>query len=642
MGSPTATNAAAVAKLFTKRVSMELHHCPAFVTRTGTATVRVLDFGQPGLRNPSPVIKDECEFLIEEYLSPSKLRALTKTEDLRQVKVLEMCVDTQDNSLGNFGTHLPSLVQLKLNSSFIASVRDLGTSLTKLQVLWMARCGLKDLDGIPSFSSLKELYVAYNSISDVSPVSMLEHLEVLDLEGNNIDDIVQIHYVALCSKLNTLTLEGNPFCSRQTPGIPEDSNSNYRETVKKLIPHLKYLDDIPVSETCIQSNCTINKDWLIVKEAIKDGISAEDLENLDDSITIGRPASRKHQSCTSQKLSVSQRPHSAGRLSTGSSVGILRTGVPDSRLYDGASDLTHGASSIFCGNPVTALRARRKKQGVSSDRAGNWFSPYTHLPEHTYDSLEIDSRTRDDIFAELRAWRNEHSRRLEAILKEQEPQVLKIDHNDNDALSIHSGDEEKKDNCSDEWTGSVSQETPCLSPLVTSSPNFSSDMESLLVADFNRTLSPVPPSPQEVSARSQKVLDFRVRRLRRSVQVKSESLQERNEDSAVFDEDKEAVYSHEVKSRSKLEDRMSTYAAIKSLRPVSGPATVGLRSVKPSVDKRPQKIIDSHQPIIRSSTKTPERPLSLNPVRPLTAKAALQRLPNRPLLLPSRGNKTTS
>ncbi|XP_048401280.2 leucine-rich repeat-containing protein 56 [Stegostoma tigrinum] len=619
---------------------MELHHRPAFVTRAGTATVRVLDFGQPGLLNPSPVMKDESEFLIEEYLSPSKLRALTKTEDLQQVKVLEMCVDTQDNTLGNFGTHLPSLVQLKLNSSFIASVRDLGTSLTKLQVLWMARCGLKDLDGIPSFCSLKELYVAYNSISDVSPVSMLEHLEILDLEGNNIDDIVQIHYVALCSKLNTLTLEGNPFCLRQNPGIPEDSNSNYRETVKKLIPHLKYLDDIPVSETSIQSNCTINKDWLIVKEAIKDGISAEDLENLDDSITIGRPASRKHQNCASRKVSTSQRPHSAGRFSTGSTVGILRTGGPDTRLYDGASDLTYGASSIFCGNPVTALRARRKKQGVSSDGAANWFSQHTHLPEHTYDSLEIDSRTRDDIFAELRAWRNEHNRRFEAILKEQEPQVLKIDHNDNDILSISSGDEEKKDNCSDEWIGCVSPETPSLSPLVTSFPNFPSNVESLLVTDFNRTLSPVPPSPQEVSARSQKVLDFRVRHLRRSVQAESESLQEGDEDSAVF-EDKEAAYSHDVKSRSKLDDRLSMYTAIESLRPGSGPATVGLRSVKSSVDRRSQKI-DSHQPIIRSSTKTPERPLSLNSVRPLTAKAALQRLPNRPLLLPSRGNKTTS
>ncbi|XP_078077419.1 leucine-rich repeat-containing protein 56 [Mustelus asterias] len=617
---------------------MELHQRPAFVTRTGTATVRVLDFGQPGLLNPNPVIKDETDFLIEEYLSPSKLRALTETEDLRQVKVLEMCVDTQDNSLGNFGAHLPSLVQLKLNSSFIASVRDLGTSLTKLEVLWMARCGLTDLDGIPSFCSLKELYVAYNSISDVSPVSMLEQLEVLDLEGNNIDDIVQIHYVALCSKLNTLTLEGNPFCSQQNPGSPEDSNCNYREMVKKLIPHLRYLDDIPVSETCIQSNCTVSKDWLIVKEAIKDGISAEELENLGDNTTTGLPASQKHQNYASRKASNSRRPHSAGRLSTGSTVGVLRTGIPDARLQDGASDLTHGAGSIFCGNPVTALRARRKKQGASSDEARNWFSQYTHLPEHTYDSLEIDSRTRDDIFSELRAWRDEHNRRLEAILKEQEAQVLKIDHNDNDVLSNNSNDEEK-DNCSNEWNAPISPE--CLSPLDPSSPTFPPSMDSLLVADFNRMLSPVPPSHQEAPTKSHKVLDFRVRCLRRPVQMKSEPFQRSDEDCAVLDESREASCSRGVKPKNMLDDGLTVYSAIKCRRPVSGPAAVGL-SVKSKVDRRPQKVIDSHQPIIRSSTKTPERPLPLNPVRPLTAKAALQRLPNRPLLLPSRGNKTTS
>lgn len=69
--------------------------------------------------------------------------------------------------------------------------------------------------------------MAYNNISDVSPVSLLEQLEVLDLEGNNIDDIVQIHYIALCSELNTLTLEGNPFCFRQNPGATEVKRANY-------------------------------------------------------------------------------------------------------------------------------------------------------------------------------------------------------------------------------------------------------------------------------------------------------------------------------------------------------------------------------------------------------------------------------
>lgn len=41
---------------------------------------------------------------------------------------------------------------------------------------------------------------------------MLEHLELLDLEGNNVDDLVQVQYLALCSQLRVLTLEGNPIC----------------------------------------------------------------------------------------------------------------------------------------------------------------------------------------------------------------------------------------------------------------------------------------------------------------------------------------------------------------------------------------------------------------------------------------------
>jgi Leucine-rich repeat (LRR) protein len=61
--------------------------------------------------------------------------------------------------------------------------RDLGTSLGHLKVLWLARSGMSDLDGIPSLSNLQELYLAYNEIQDISPCSMLDNLKVLDLEG---------------------------------------------------------------------------------------------------------------------------------------------------------------------------------------------------------------------------------------------------------------------------------------------------------------------------------------------------------------------------------------------------------------------------------------------------------------------------
>ncbi|KFZ66507.1 Leucine-rich repeat-containing protein 56, partial [Antrostomus carolinensis] len=91
-------------------------------------------------------------------------------------------------------------------------IRDLGTTLSHLHILWMTRCGLSDLDGISSCSSLKELYIAYNNVSDLSQLTWLDHLEVLDLEGNNIEDINQMQYLGLCCKLSHLTVEGNLIC----------------------------------------------------------------------------------------------------------------------------------------------------------------------------------------------------------------------------------------------------------------------------------------------------------------------------------------------------------------------------------------------------------------------------------------------
>lgn len=73
--------------------------------------------------------------------------------------------------------------------------------------------------------------MAYNNISDLSQVSMLECLEVLDLEGNDVDDLVQVQYLGLCSQLRTLTLEGNPVCSCPRPGATEVKQEGVRETI---------------------------------------------------------------------------------------------------------------------------------------------------------------------------------------------------------------------------------------------------------------------------------------------------------------------------------------------------------------------------------------------------------------------------
>lgn len=59
--------------------------------------------------------------------------------------------------------------------------------------------------------------MAFNSVSDLSQVGMLENLQLLDLEGNNVDDLVQVQFLGLSGKLQTLTLEGNPVCVRPNP-----------------------------------------------------------------------------------------------------------------------------------------------------------------------------------------------------------------------------------------------------------------------------------------------------------------------------------------------------------------------------------------------------------------------------------------
>lgn len=132
-----------------------------------------------------------------------------------------MIVDTSETSLGNFGMYLPNLKQLKLNGSHVPRIRDLGTSLVNLRVLWLARSSLVDLDGVPALHNLRELYLAYNEITDLSPCSMLEHLECLDLEGNLIDDVKQIEFLNLCTHLSNLTLYGNPICVKPSPDVDE-------------------------------------------------------------------------------------------------------------------------------------------------------------------------------------------------------------------------------------------------------------------------------------------------------------------------------------------------------------------------------------------------------------------------------------
>ena len=109
--------------------------------------------------------------------------------ELAMLTKLELRVDTQCHSLQVTGEILASLEYLKLNDSIIRSFRDIGTSFNNVRILHLARCELKETQGIQAFSQLEELYISYNDIDEMFDIGFLEHLRVLDMEGNKVSSL---------------------------------------------------------------------------------------------------------------------------------------------------------------------------------------------------------------------------------------------------------------------------------------------------------------------------------------------------------------------------------------------------------------------------------------------------------------------
>jgi hypothetical protein len=168
-------------------------------------------------------------------LSEESLREYLRRDDLASERSLTMRVDAASLPLELIGERLPNLRELKLSGSRIPCVRDLGTSLRHVQVLWLSRCGLRDLAGIAALVSLKELYAAFNDICDLGPLADLESLELVDLETNGLTQLSQLEYLGCCSALTSITLEGNALTQE----------TGYHATLARLLPRLQYLDDMP-------------------------------------------------------------------------------------------------------------------------------------------------------------------------------------------------------------------------------------------------------------------------------------------------------------------------------------------------------------------------------------------------------------
>ncbi|XP_057692198.1 leucine-rich repeat-containing protein 56 isoform X1 [Corythoichthys intestinalis] len=496
--------------------------------RPGSGRVRVAVIDESTPFNPAPVrkIQGETETTMELYLSQERLELLCGTKQLSQVTSLEICVQSPEYSLGNFGSYLPNLVLLKMNNSVLISVRDLGTTLSHLQILWMSCCCLQDLDGISSLSSLRELYLAFNKVSDLSQVGMLDNLEVLDLEGNEVDDLVQVQYLSLCGKLQSLTLEGNPVCLQPNPTITQ-TDYNYWDAVRELVPQLRYLDNARVEDGRLGSSSTLWEDWAILRNCLRNSSPAVTEDPAEANGAYSRPTTARRASSTSQHLSSASTTGSRPTSATSSGFLSFPVSTPCSvdsdfsEVEEDSSTLTHGAGKIlFCGNPAKAIRARREKLRTAPSMPT--FTPRDlsiYVPEHMYDPQDIEGKDSGDVLAELRAWRETHDRRLQEIQSDRLPQILVVQHcNENeeaddddegegfDNSSSDSCNEERSETSLDTSSSNSSGKSICTDNL----NSVSTDADNLYC---DNTHLPCPPLNSKSGCSRKKAIGIRTQRI---------------------------------------------------------------------------------------------------------------------------------
>jgi len=221
-----------------------------------------------------------CNTLFEELdegINADVLRQVTRKEDLEEVDFLEMQVDAVSGTqqVETIGQLLPNLENMRLNQSMICSIRDLGTSYGKLRVLSLRQSRLQDIGGIVAMHVLEELYISFNDVRDLSPLTTHDTLQVLDVEGNLIEDLEDIHSLQTLFTLRELTMNSNPVYERE--GFS-------REWVLQSLPQIEVLDDIVRGGTESDAFGALEDD---IDTTSLDDFDMEPLRDPDDLFRIG-------------------------------------------------------------------------------------------------------------------------------------------------------------------------------------------------------------------------------------------------------------------------------------------------------------------------------------------------------------------
>ena len=134
------------------------------------------------------------DYVISKYLK-------IDINSLNTLNKLSIKVNGSYGLLNQFGQRLINLIYLKLNDSFIQSIKDLGTNFKNLKIIQINNCQLKDLDGLICFQHLEVFEAKNNQISDLIELEMCISLKKLDLENNLIENVENIYFLSSLDRL---------------------------------------------------------------------------------------------------------------------------------------------------------------------------------------------------------------------------------------------------------------------------------------------------------------------------------------------------------------------------------------------------------------------------------------------------------
>ncbi|GAA54570.1 hypothetical protein CLF_103971 [Clonorchis sinensis] len=226
-------------------------------------------------------------------------------------------------------------------------------------------------------------------------------------------------YLKTCSKLSTLTLEGNPIISScggvKVSSICEKiSLQTYRELVRKTLPQVRVLDDAsvedPASNKVSYDVTDFDNEWKYINDVLrevglisdgqknsaeKDSEQRKSIQPSEPSATApnpviypGRPGSGIRPSSAQKRLrsvkagqtvspNLNQALSGSSRPASSSSQ-ITETGVP-SENDETTSELTTG--QVVCGGISGALRTRRGSLRATDARPADLQNSVTKLDQ---------------------------------------------------------------------------------------------------------------------------------------------------------------------------------------------------------------------------------------------------------------------